>query len=33
LAGRVAKGAEQGCLACHSAEDDYLFTTDASIGR
>ncbi|WP_306131931.1 cytochrome P460 family protein [Roseivivax marinus] len=28
LAGRVAKGAEQGCIACHSAQDDYLFTTD-----
>lgn len=29
LAGRVAKGADQGCIACHSGEDDYLFTTDA----
>ena len=29
LAGRVAKGADQGCIACHSAEADYLFTTDA----
>jgi hypothetical protein len=31
LAGRVAKGAEMGCIACHSAApgEDYLFTTDA----
>jgi len=28
LAGRVAKGAEQGCIACHSGEDDYVFTSD-----
>ena len=28
LAGRVAKGAEVGCIACHSGEEDYLFTTD-----
>lgn len=28
LAGRVAKGAGQGCIACHSGQDDYLFTTD-----
>ncbi|MBV1867205.1 MAG: cytochrome P460 family protein [Marinosulfonomonas sp.] len=28
LAGRVAKGADAGCIACHSNEDDYLFTTD-----
>ncbi len=28
LAGRVAKGADQGCIACHSGEADYLFTTD-----
>lgn len=28
LAGRVAKGAEVGCIACHSGEDDYVFTTD-----
>ncbi|SHG30589.1 hypothetical protein [Cognatishimia maritima] len=28
LAGRVAKGADQGCIACHSAEDDYVFTSD-----
>lgn len=32
LAGRVAKGADAGCIACHSGEDDYLFTTDASLG-
>ena len=29
LAGRVAKGAEQGCIACHSGVEDYVFTTDA----
>lgn len=31
LAGRVAKGADQGCIACHSGAEgeDYLFTTDA----
>jgi len=29
LAGRVAKGADQGCIACHSGVDDYIFTTDA----
>jgi len=28
LAGRVAKGAEKGCIACHSNEDDYVFTSD-----
>ena len=28
LAGRVAKGADKGCIACHSNEDDYVFTTD-----
>jgi len=30
LAGRVAKGAEVGCIACHSAApgEDYLFFTD-----
>lgn len=28
LAGRVAKGADAGCIACHSDADDYLFTTD-----
>ena len=28
LAGRVAKGADVGCIACHSGEDDYIFTTD-----
>ena len=30
LAGRVAKGnASGGCIACHSAEADYLYTTNA----
>ena len=29
LAGRVAKGAHTGCIACHSSEADYIFTTDA----
>jgi len=31
LAGRVAKGADKGCIACHSGAggDDYVFTTDA----
>jgi hypothetical protein len=29
LAGRVAKGADQGCIACHSAVDDYIYTTDS----
>lgn len=29
LAGKVAKGADKGCIACHSgAGDDMLFTTD-----
>lgn len=30
LAGRVAKGAEQGCIACHQAAagDDYVFSHD-----
>lgn len=30
LAGRVAKGAEMGCIACHSAApgDDYLYIND-----
>lgn len=29
LAGRVAKGSDAGCIACHSgAGGDYLFTTD-----
>ncbi len=30
LAGRVAKGADQGCIACHSSAkgDDYFFTND-----
>lgn len=31
LAGRVAKGMDVGCIACHDTApgDDYLFTTDA----
>lgn len=29
LAGKIAKGADEGCIACHSGETDYLFTTDA----
>ena len=30
LAGRVAKGADMGCIACHSAApgDDYLYVND-----
>ena len=28
LAGRVAKGADQGCIACHSGVEDYVFTSD-----
>ncbi|MGR3759373.1 cytochrome P460 family protein [Roseobacteraceae bacterium NS-SX3] len=28
LAGRVAKGMDAGCIACHSGQEDYLFTTD-----
>ena len=28
LAGRVAKGADEGCIACHSGVDDYIFTAD-----
>jgi hypothetical protein len=30
LAGRVAKGADAGCIACHSTAegDDYLFTSN-----
>jgi len=28
LAGRVAKGADQGCIACHSGAGDYVFTSD-----
>lgn len=31
LAGRVAKGADQGCIACHSSDSDYIFTTDANV--
>jgi len=29
LAGRVAKGADAGCIACHSGADDYVFTSDS----
>ena len=29
LAGMVAKGADVGCIACHSGEEDYIFTSDA----
>jgi len=29
LAGMVAKGADVGCIACHSGQDDYIFTSDA----
>lgn len=34
LAGKVAKGADKGCIACHSnaGGDDYIFTTDAPVG-
>ena len=28
LAGRVAKGADMGCIACHSGAGDYVFTSD-----
>ena len=28
LAGRVAKGADAGCIACHSGAGDYVFTSD-----
>lgn len=33
LAGRVAKGADVGCIACHSGADgdDYLFVTNAKL--
>jgi len=29
LAGRVAKGADAGCIACHSGSENYLFTNPA----
>lgn len=29
LAGRVAKGADAGCIACHSGSENYLFTNSA----
>lgn len=28
LAGRVAKGADKGCIACHAGAGDYVFTSD-----
>jgi hypothetical protein len=28
LAGRVAKGATKGCIACHKLAGDYVYTTD-----
>ncbi len=28
LAGRVAKGMDAGCIACHSGAEDYVFTSD-----
>lgn len=33
LAGRVGKGADAGCIACHvgAGGDDYVFTTDAAL--
>jgi hypothetical protein len=33
LAGRVGKGADAGCIACHvgAGGDDYIFTTDAAL--
>lgn len=35
LAGRVAKGADQGCIACHEGAkgDDYVFTHDRLAGE
>ena len=32
LAGMVGKNAEAGCIACHQGDDDYVFTTNASLG-
>jgi len=34
LAGKVAKGADKGCIACHSdaGGGDYVWTTDAPVG-
>ena len=34
LAGKVAKGMDKGCIACHSGAggDDYIWTTDAPVG-
>lgn len=28
MAGRVAKGGDTGCIACHSGQEDYVFTSD-----
>ena len=35
LAGKIAKGADVGCISCHenAGGDDYLFTTDAPLAR
>ncbi len=35
LAGKVAKGLDVGCIACHAGAPggDYLFTTDAPVGK
>ncbi|MGB0959961.1 MAG: cytochrome P460 family protein [Halocynthiibacter sp.] len=33
LAGRVAKGADKGCIACHAGDDNYIFTTDAPVDK
>jgi len=35
LAGKVAKGMDKGCIACHSGADggDYIFTTNAPIAE
>ncbi len=35
LAGKVAKGMDKGCIACHSGAggDDFIFTTDAPVGN
>jgi hypothetical protein len=29
LAGRVAKGADAGCITCHSVNEDLVYATDA----
>ncbi|KPP84625.1 MAG: hypothetical protein HLUCCO07_05865 [Rhodobacteraceae bacterium HLUCCO07] len=28
LAGRVGKGMDEGCIACHAGVEDYVFTSD-----